>query len=63
MFWFCQTPHENEASMANDPEFFLFKEKSWEPVVEYDGNDLTYTVPVACGHFDKTFKIFARALQ
>lgn len=35
---------------------FLFKEKSWEPVVEVNDGALIYCMPVGCGHFDKQFK-------
>ncbi len=42
--------------MANHPKIFFFKENSWEPIVECDGNNLMYSVPVACGHFDKTLR-------
>lgn len=34
---------------------FIFKEKSWEPVVEVNDGALIYCVPVACGHFEKQF--------
>jgi hypothetical protein len=34
----------------------VFREKSWEPIVEIDGEALVYQMPVACGHFDKSFR-------
>ena len=34
----------------------VFKPKSWEPIVEYQDTHLIYRMPVANGHFDKTFK-------
>ena len=42
--------------LHEDGNTFLFKEKSWEPVVEVSDGALIYNMPVACGHFDKQFK-------
>ncbi len=42
--------------MKEDGDTFVFKERSWEPVVEVSNGALIYCMPVACGHFDKQFK-------
>ncbi|KZL03016.1 hypothetical protein PsAD14_05205 [Pseudovibrio sp. Ad14] len=35
---------------------YIFKEKSWEPVVECAGDTLIYSMPVSSGFHDKNFK-------
>ena len=35
---------------------YVFRHKSWEPVVEIESNGLIYAMPVACGHFDRVFR-------
>jgi len=42
---------------------YVFKERSWEPVVKNEGGNLIYHMPVACGHIDKHFKFSISAQE